>query len=325
MPPLRNIAILSDVHYASDAEKARGEDYEYSGVNKPFLKWMMRNYRRHLWLRSPLSQNIRLDQFLERVGNPDWVVANGDYSCDSAFVGLSDDASLQSAKECLGKLSARFGNKLLATAGDHEFGKLSFVGAKGGMRLASWERGQRVLGLKSFWRCEIGNYVLMGVTSSLIAIKLFEPDMLSSEREQWLELSARHMDEIRAAFDSLGKNQRVILFCHDPSALPILWHEEKVRSKLGQVEQTIVGHLHSRFIMAKSKILAGMPRIPFLGYTARRMTTALSEARHWRPFKVRLCPSLAGIELLKDGGYYTVEIDQGAVLPAKFTFHPLPR
>jgi hypothetical protein len=285
----------------------------------------MRNYRHHLWLRNPLSQNICLDHFLDRVGNPDWVVANGDYNCDTRFVGLSDDASLQSAKECLGRLQERFGRRFLAIPGDHEFGKLSFVGKMGGMRLASWERAQTELGLKTFWRQEVGNYVLMGVTSSLIATKLFEPDMLPGEREQWFKLSTRHIAEICDAFSSLRKNQRVLLFCHDPSALPILWHEEAIRSKLSQVEQTIVGHLHSRLIMMKSKILAGMPPIGFMGYTVKRMTTALSEAKHWRPFKVRLCPSLAGIELLKDGGYYTVDIDEDGVIPAKFTFHHLPR
>jgi hypothetical protein len=57
----------------------------------------------------------------------------------------------------------------------------------------------------------------------------------------------------------------------------------------------------------------------------RRWSTALHEARHWRPFHVRLCPSLAGIELLKDGGYFMVELDAEAVRPARFTFHPLPR
>jgi hypothetical protein len=40
---------------------------------------------------------------------------------------------------------------------------------------------------------------------------------------------------------------------------------------------------------------------------------------------VRLCPSLAGIELLKDGGYYTVELDEAAQRPAQFEFHRLKR
>jgi hypothetical protein len=86
-----------------------------------------------------------------------------------------------------------------------------------------------------------------------------------------------------------------------------------------------VGHLHSNLVFLQSRILGGMPPITFLGSTAKRMTTALSEAKHWRDFKVRLCPSLAGIELLKDGGFYTAELDEAAVEPAKFKFNPLKR
>ena len=62
-----------------------------------------------------------------------------------------------------------------------------------------------------------------------------------------------------------------------------------------------------------------MPPIRFLGNTVRRLSTALNEARRWRPFHVRLCPALAGIELLKDGGYCTLEIDPEARQP-----RPLP-
>jgi hypothetical protein len=34
---------------------------------------------------------------------------------------------------------------------------------------------------------------------------------------------------------------------------------------------------------------------------------------------------LSGIELLNDGGYYTVLLDPEANRPARFNFHPLPR
>jgi hypothetical protein len=116
-----------------------------------------------------------------------------------------------------------------------------------------------------------------------------------------------------------------LLFCHDPTALPFLWREEAVRNRLPQLEQTIIGHLHSNLVLWKSRLLAGMPRIGFLGHAAKRMSAALREARHWEPFKVRLCPALAGIELLKDGGYLTGELDPGRHSPAVFRFHPIPR
>src|SRR5439155_16539093 len=112
-------------------------------------------------------------------------------------------------------------------------------------------------------------------------------------------------------FTELQPNQRVMLFCHDPTALPFLWREDAVRSKLPQIEQTVIGHLHSGLILWKSRVLAGIPRIGFLGHTAKRLSAALSEARSWQPFHGRLCPALAGIELLKDGGYLTAELGRG--------------
>jgi hypothetical protein len=38
-----------------------------------------------------------------------------------------------------------------------------------------------------------------------------------------------------------------------------------------------------------------------------------------------LCPALGGIQLLNDGGYFTVSLDPGARRPAEFTFHPVQR
>ena len=66
-----------------------------------------------------------------------------------------------------------------------------------------------------------------------------------------------------------------------------------------------------------------MPAVRFLGHTAQRLSMALREARLWKPFNVLLCPSLAGIELLKDGGFYTAELDLSGQQPARFNFHPL--
>lgn len=119
----------------------------------------------------------------------------------------------------------------------------------------------------------------------------------------------------------LESSQRVLLFCHDPSALPFLWRDDVVRARLGQIEQTVIGHLHTPVVLWKSRLLAGMPQIHFLGHTVRRFSGALHEARHWRDFRVRLCPALAGIELLKDGGFYAVDLDPGGSVPARFTLH----
>jgi hypothetical protein len=225
----------------------------------------------------------------------------------------------------LQKLRQRFGDRLMAIYGDHELGKLSLFGDRGGMRLASWHRAQRDLGLRPCWSLGIGNYVLLGIVSSLVALPVFEADTLPAEREEWERLRRQHVAEIRQVFSALQPDQRVLLFCHDPTALPFLWHEEAVRSRLPQIELTIIGHLHSNLVFWKSRVLAGMPPIGFLGHTLKRFSTALSQARYWRPFHVRLCPSLAGIELLKQGGYCTIELNPEGQSPSRFQFHRLTR
>lgn len=325
MPRPSTLAILSDIHYACDAEQARGDDYEYRSVRNPFVRAAFQLYRHLIWMRHPLRHNAQLDRFLTDVRDVDYVVANGDYTCGTGGTGISDDAAMQSARECLGKLRAKFGDRLLLNFGDHELGKLSVFGDHGGIRLESWRRGTEELGLTPFWRLDLGSYVLLGVTSSLVALPVFFPDMLTEERPAWEKLREAHLNEIRTAFATLQPHQRVLLFCHDPTALPFLGREDAVRARLPQLEQTIIGHLHSNLYLWKSRLLAGMPVIRCLGPTVRRMSTALKEARHWQPFRVRLCPSLAGIELLKDGGYFTMELDDTAPSPPRFTFHPLPR
>jgi hypothetical protein len=318
------IAILSDIHYASAAEQER-RDYESRGISNPLMRLALRLYRRYIWLRNPCAQNHLLDQFLSRAGEPDLVIANGDYSCNTAFVGVSDEASRESAAECLSKLRSRFGSRFLATYGDHELGKFSMVGQQGGMRLASWHAARNHLGLKPFWTCEAGNYLLMGVVSSLIALPAYEPETMPEERACWRQLRQEHLEQITTAFHGLAAGQKVLLFCHDPTALPFLAREDAVRSRLSQIEQTVIGHLHSPLILWKSQVLAGMPHVSFLGNTVRRLSGALRDARHWKPFRVRLCPSLAGIELLKDGGFLTLELDPSGKEQGRFLRHRIHR
>jgi hypothetical protein len=319
------LGILSDIHYASPAEKERGGNYESACIPNPLLRLSVRLYRRFFWLHEPLQKNYLLGRFIEQSGGLDYVIANGDYSCDSMFVGVSDDAACQSVRECLDKLRTEFGERLRVNFGDHELGKVSFFGGRGGMRLASWHRAQDGLGLSPFWQLTIGRYVLIGVVSSLVALPVFKSDTLAGEYSEWERLRAIHLAEVNKAFRALASDQRVLLFCHDPTALPFLGEEPAVQSKLSQIEQTIIGHLHSNLVLWKSRWLAGMPRISFLGHTAKRLSTALSRGKYWKPFRVRLCPSLAGIELLKDGGYLTAELDPDAQRPLRVYRHYLLR
>jgi hypothetical protein len=319
------IAILSDIHHAGPAERARGEDYEFRTIANPLLRAFARAYRHLIWMRHPLDQGRQLDRFLAETGPVDYLVVNGDYPCDTAYVGVSDPGSFQSAQECLGKLRAKFGDRARFTFGDHELGKPTLFGSTGGMRLASWHCATQQLGLQPFWKLAIGRYLLMGVASPLIALPANKADVPPAEWPEWQPLREAHLAEIRAAFDALQPEQRIILFCHDPTALPFLWREEAVRRRLPQVEQTIIGHLHTRLILWKSRVLSGIPPIRFLGRNVNRFSSALHEAHHWWPFRVRLCPALSGIELLNDGGYYTMQLDPAAKRPAQFIFHPLPQ
>ena len=324
MRKVTSLAVASDIHYAGAAEQARGE-YCLCAIGNPLQRLAIRLYRHYFWLRNPFAHNHLLDTFISQTAGADLAITNGDYSCDSGFVGISDDAALGSASECLQKLRAGFGSNFRATSGDHEFGKKPLGADKGGLRLKSFTRAEQDLSLEPFWQIEVGNYVLMGVVSSLLALPVYERETLVDERPRWNELREEHLTKVRQAFGDLRPYQRVILFCHDPSALPFLWREPNVREKASQLERTIIGHLHSKLILRKSAILAGMPAIGFLGHTPKRLSVALRDARVWKRFNVLLCPSLAGIELLKDGGYYTAELELTAREPARFQFHPLPR
>jgi hypothetical protein len=317
------LGVLSDIHYASAAEQAFGDDYSYRGIRNPLLRTLARTYYRFVWTRDPLRQNHLLDRFLQQTAGLEYLVANGDYTCDCAMVGVSDDAAFQSSKECLDKLRQHFGDRLMVNYGDHELGKVSLFGDRGGMRLASYYRAQRELGLKPCWKLELGQYVLLGVVSSLVGLPVFEADTLLAELSEWQRVREQHLAEIREVLSALRSDQRILLFCHDPTALPFLWQEEIVRSRLPQIELTVIGHLHSNVVFWKSRLLAGMPAVGFLGHSLKRFSTALSEAQHWRPFNVRLCPSLAGIEVLKEGGYCTIELDLEAERPSRFQFHRL--
>ena len=324
MNPLQLI-ILSDIHYTGAAECARGNDYELQAIASPGLRLVARLYRHYVWMRHPLSRGAFLDRFLAEAGPADAVVVDGDHSGNSAFMGLSDPASLASAQECLAKITARYGDRAHFVFGDHELGKLAMFSGKGGMFLASWRACTEQLGLKRFWQVTLGNYVLMGVTSPLLALPASRSDVQPGELPEWERLRAEHLAEIRAAFDALQSHQRVLLFCHDPTALPFLAQEEAVRRRCGQIEQTIIGHLHSELILWKTRLLSGLPPIRCLGRSVTKFSSAIHQARSWKPFKVRLCPALAGIELLNDGGYFTVALDPDAQRPAEFKFHPLRR
>jgi hypothetical protein len=318
------LLICSDIHYASDAEKAR-TDYELRAVPSPGRRFLLRLYRHYVWQRDPFAHNHLLQRVLDHPEEPDVVVANGDYSCDSAFIGVADPAARESARQCLGQLRERFGAKFLAVFGDHELGKFSLCGEQGGLRLESFQRAQSDLNLEPCWTKRIGGYVLIGMTSSLAAMQVYETEALPEEREQWRELSREHLNQLKSVFSNIRPDERILLFCHDPTALPFLWEIEEIRKRTGQIERTVIGHLHSRAVLWQSSLLRGVPKITFCGAAVHRISAALSRSRVWRHFNLLLCPALAGVELFKRGGYYSGEIDPGAEKPARFQLHTVRR
>jgi hypothetical protein len=320
---MTTLVVVSDIHHAGPAELAR-RGFESRSIPNPWQRFLARTYRHVLWMRDPLGHVGHLEAFLAAAGEPDWVVANGDFSVDSGFIGPADEAVFETIQDCVGRLRQRFGGRLHSTLGDHELGKLNLFGGAGGLRLASYHRSTTDLGLERFWTFEVGRYRLVGITSSLVALPVFEPEALPEERAGWEELRAAHLEEIRQTFGSLRPEERVLLFVHDPTALPFLAQEPEVRQRLGQIEHTIIGHLHSSFIFGTARWLAGMPRIGFLGNTVRRHSMALRRAREWKPFNPILCPSLTGIQLLKDGGFLRLELGPAGRESVRIQRHRLP-
>ena len=101
----RRILLISDIHYASDLERARG-DYETRTVSQPLLRYFLKMYRRLIRRRDPFAMNGLLDTFIDAESSADLCLGVGDYSCDSAFIGVADyAASLRARTVVIGGLN----------------------------------------------------------------------------------------------------------------------------------------------------------------------------------------------------------------------------
>jgi len=301
------VLVVSDIHYAAAGEQAR-RGHEARVIGNTALRWSAQAWRHWIWLRDPLAHNHRLSHIIAANPDPDWVVANGDFNLDTGFIGVSDPAAYASAETALGLLRTAYGDRVLATLGDHELGKKSLFGGAGGLRLASWERSIIGLRIAPVWRQEVGPFVLIGAASTPLALPLFLPDARPEEAADWQRIAEQTLRTLIDTFRLLESRQRVILFLHDPSALPFLARESVIRERLNQVACTVVGHLHTGAVFRLGGMLAGLPPIHALGNSIRRYSSALREARWWREFRTVLCPSPTGIELLRDGGWLELQI-----------------
>lgn len=319
------LLVISDLHWACAEEQARA-GHESRAVQNPFLRLAAICWRRWVWLATPHGHNHHVAAILQRtgVGAADWYLANGDFTLDTAFVGVSDEAACVSAGECLSQLRAAWGSRLLTTIGDHDLGKMSLFWGAGGLRRRSLERCESDLGLSRFWVQPGGDgVVLIGVTSTLAAWTLFAEETPVEERAWWREQQHRHLAQINHAFSGLTPGQRVVLCCHDPSALVFLYALPEVRQRLGQLACTVIGHLHSAKVWSLARSLAGFPRVPWMGVTVRRYTTALQRSRCWREFRILSCPSPAGVQLFKDGGWLELDVPAGSA-PVQVVRRRLP-
>ena len=297
------LLVVSDLHRAGPRERQR------RGFDQALpAGWLAlataRLLRRYVWLADPMAHNHRLGDILAREPGVTRVVANGDYSLDTAFVGVSDDAAMESAAEALGELRAAHGHGVRGVIGDHELGKKSLVGGAGGPRWRSVERCEAELGLPRLWHEDFPGWRWVGITSTLAAWPVFRAEGLEEERETWERAHREHLEAIDALFgEAATRGRRVVLFCHDPTALPFLARLDGVQRAHPRIAATVIGHLHTPWILRAGGWLAGMPCVPWAGHTVRRCTAALRDARCWRDFRVVLCPSPSGIQLFKDGGY----------------------
>lgn len=317
-----NLLVVSDLHFAGPQEQAR-RGHEARVMPNALARGFAHLWRHHCWLRDPFAHNDKLGRIIAVNPAPDLVVANGDFTIDSAYVGVSDDAALESAGLALAELRTAYGDRFLTTIGDHDLGKKSLFGGAGGPRWESLLRCERELGLSRFWRREFGHYVLFGLASTPLAWPVFEAEGLPAESAHWREAQANLQARITLEFARLPARARVLLFVHDPTALRFLWDLPEVRARLPQVERTIIGHLHTPAIWRAARLLAGMPRLNFLGVTARRLTTALNSAGCWKHFRIALCPAPTGCQALKDGGWLSLELPPDH-RPTKLIRHHLP-
>jgi hypothetical protein len=209
--------------------------------------------------------------------------------------------------------------------GDHELGKTSIIGKQGGPRIASLERWKSDLQFPVQWDFSWHHWRMVGICSTLAAFPVYAPEVHPDELHSWESAREAHTAWIRDTFGSIAPDEKIVLFCHDPSALGYLAQIPEIRDRLDQIAVTWVGHMHSPLVEKAAGVFSGMPPIHWMGNSMRRFTVALEKARIWKKFNMKLCPSPSGSELLRDGGFYEMILHSD---PDRFKpvciFHPVP-
>lgn len=326
------LAIISDIHVLGPRELAEAHDAHAqlgAEVNPITRKWRrgLHRVRRRLWnghleLREPAFRHA-LARLLDY--DPDWVIANGDLGGDYGGTGLSNDATFESAAGAVDLMRDLFADRCRFVFGDHDLGKYSTVLRGGGIRIDSLDRGEKRLGIPSFWHVVDEDFHLIGINSSLLTLDLFLPEAIAHEVPEWRRRRAEHIEAVTHAFDGLPRHARVILFCHDPGGLTALSQVPVVQKRLAQIELTVVGHLHSPSLLKLAKLAPSTkgwkPRYP----VARIIARGLEGVAAWTQFNPVVCPSTFGTGHHVAGGLLYIEKDAEGALVTRRVKLPRPK
>lgn len=311
------LAVISDIHVLGPGEYEKDRDVEANlGAGRGPLRTAWRHFlhgaRRRFWNWRPESRRSCFFKALADIQayHPDWLIANGDYAGDAGGVGLSDEATYESAAGVITLIREIFPDRCHFIFGDHDIGKYSTAMQQGGIRLASLDLGEKRLGIRSFWHEELEHFQLIGINSSLITLDHFLPEALTEEIPEWENRRQAHHAQLLETFDQLDPTARVVLFCHDPSALGVLIEEPLIAAKRHQIELTVLGHLHEPRLLT---LVQRMPRLPNWKPrypVARIISEGIRNAKTWSLFNPVVCPSPFGTGNHLSGGLLFIEKDK---------------
>ncbi len=312
------LAVISDIHvlgpgeYELYVDSARAIGHGVSSVRRSWRR-LLYTVRRRFWNWHPEARQACFMKALEHTLEyaPDWVIANGDYAGDAGGTGLSDIHTFESAAQAITLIRELFPGRCHFVFGDHELGKYSTLIRSGGIRLESLYRGERDLGIQSFWHEQDGPYHLIGINSSLFTLDMFFPEAREEEIPEWKRISAEHKERVNETFSGLPDTARILLFCHDPGALTALYELAAVRERMHQIHQTILGHLHAPGLLTLARIVSRMPQWKPKYPVARILADATRGARTWSKFNPIVCPSTFGTGRHFHGGILFIEDGPG--------------
>lgn len=318
------LAVISDIHVLGPGEHERDRELvsdigRQHGVFRGTWRRFLHGARSRFWNWKPEYRRACFLKALEDMQgfHPDWVIANGDYGGDAEGIGLSHEGTYESAAGVITLMREIFPDRCHFIFGDHDIGKYSTVMRQGGIRLASLDLGERQLGIRSFWHEHIDEFHLIGINSSLFTLEHFLPEALIEEIPEWRRRREAHEERVTEAFAALDPDARVILFCHDPSALGALIHNPVINEKKKQIELTVLGHLHEPRLLSLIQRLPRLPKWKPRYPVARIISEGIRSAQTWSLFNPIVCPSPFGTGHHVSGGLLYIQKQEDGRLIAR--------